>query len=355
MSLIVGLAYNLKTQGSSGQDEVEDEAADYDDPQTIQEIAGALESGGHRVIHLPYDAGLFGTLTRSRPDIVFNLAEGRGGRNRESIVPAILEYFDIPYTGSDPLTLGASLDKAWGKLLVAQAGVPTPRFFTVGPGQQLPEGFGGIEFPMFVKPNAEGSSKGIRFSSKVTSPGELVAMVGWVQRTYRQTALIEEYLPGREYSVGLLGNRARLTVLPTIAVRAGRDVPQAALGDDPSQEFIYSYEVKSRNMEAAECPALISEALEARMRALARRVWDVFECRDVARVDFKLDADGEPYFLEVNPLPSLSREWSFLALAGRALGLGYNELVLSILDEALIRCGFRRESEGGRWTPWRVA
>jgi D-alanine-D-alanine ligase len=355
MSLTVGLAYNLKTDCPSGRGEVEDEAADYDDPHTIREIAEALESGGHRVIHLPYDAGLFGALGRSRPDVVFNLAEGRGGRNRESIVPAILEYLGIPYTGSDPLTLGASLDKTWGKLLVAQAGLPTPRFFKVGPGKELPGDLAGIGFPMFVKPNAEGSSKGIRFSSKVTTLGELRAMVGWVHETYNQPALVEEYLPGHEFSVGLLGNGERLALLPVIAVKAGKDVPRVALGDDPSREFIYSFEVKSRNMEAAECPARIPDALTARMRDLARRVWDVFECRDVARVDFKLGDNGDPYFLEVNPLPSLSRESSFLALAGRAMGLGYNELILAILDEALIRSGFAREPESGRWSPWRAA
>ncbi len=354
MSLNVGLAYNLKTHCPWARGDVEDEAADYDDPQTIREIAQALESGGHRVVHLPYDAGLFAALDRFRPDVVFNLAEGWGDRNRESIVPALLEYLGIPYTGSDPLTLGAALDKSWAKTLAAQAGVPTARSLKVNPGDEVPADLGGIPFPMFVKPNAEGSSKGIRFASKVTSRRELETMVRWVHETYDQAALVEEYLPGREYSIGLLGNGHRLRTLPIVAVRPGAEVPAVALGADPDNEFIYSYEVKHLNLEAAECPAAIPRALANRIEDLARRVWHVFECRDVARVDFKLGSDGTPYFLEINPLPSLSREWSFLALEGRAMGLDYNALILSILDEALARYGAVKEAAGGRWATWRA-
>jgi len=356
MSLTVGLAYNLKTHCPWGRGDVEDEAADYDDPRTVGEIAEALETAGHEVVHLPYDAGLFAALERSRPDIVFNLAEGWGDRNRESIVPAMLEYLGVPYTGSDPLTLGATLDKYWAKSLAAQAGIPTARAFKVNPGQAVPGDLDGLSFPLFVKPNAEGSSKGIRFSSKVMSRQELEMMVKWVHETYREPALVEEYLPGREYSVGLLGNGHRLRTLPIVAVRPSEKVPRVALGDDPANEFIYSYEVKHLNLEAAECPAVIPEALDRRIVELARRVFFTFECRDVARVDFKLGPDGEPYFLEVNPLPSLSREESFLALEGRAAGLGYSELILAILDEALIRYGLGVETEDsqGRWAAWRV-
>jgi len=240
------------------------------------------------------------------------------------------------------------------ELLVAQAGLPTARFVKVAPGEELPAELSGLEFPLFVKPNAEGSSKGIRYSSKVTDRAGLEAMVRWVHDTYDQPALVEEYLPGREFSVGLLGNGPRLRTLPVVGVRPGRAVPAVALGDDPTSEFIYSYEAKSANMEEAECPADIPEALAAHLADLARRVWRVFECRDVARVDFKLDRAGTPHFLEVNPLPSLSREWSFLALEARAAGMDYQELILTILDEALIRCGFAREASDGRWAPWRA-
>ncbi len=354
MSLTVGLSYNLKTHCPWGRGNVEDEAADYDDPQTIGEIAEALESAGHRVVHLPYDAGLFATLDRSRPDVVFNLAEGWGDRNRESILPAILEYMGIPYTGSDPLTLGTALDKNWSKVLVAQAGIPTAKSFKVDPGTAVPADLRGIDYPIFVKPNAEGSSKGIRFSSKVTSFSELEARVKWVHETYDEPALVEEYLPGREFSIGLLGNGHRLRTLPIVSVRPGKDVPRVALGADPANEFIYSYEVKHLNMEAAECPADAPPALAKRIEDLAVRVFRVFECRDVSRVDFKLGADGEPYFLEINPLPSLSREDSFLALEGRVAGLDYDALILTILDEALVRYGLIQDTRSGRWATWRA-
>lgn len=350
MSLTVGLSYNLKTHCPWGQGNVEDEAADYDDPQTIREIAQALESDGHRVVHLPYDAGLFATLEQSKPDIVFNLAEGWGNRNRESIVPAMLEYLGVPYTGSDPLTLGCALDKTWAKLLAAQAGLSTARFFKVEPGEEVPADLGGVSFPMFVKPNAEGSSKGIRFSSKVTNRAELERMVRWVHETYGEAALVEEYLPGREFSVGLLGNGHRLRTLPIIGVRPSKAVPQVALGDDPDNEFIYSYEVKSANLEAAECPARIPDGLAHGIEDLALGVWHAFECRDVARVDVKLDAEGNPHFLEINPLPCLSRETSFLAEEARAAGLDYDALILTILDEALLRYGLVKEVADRGWT-----
>lgn len=352
MSLTVGLAYNLKTHCAWARGDVEDEAADYDDPQTIEEIAEALASGGHRVVRLPYEPGLFASLEHVRPDIVFNIAEGWGDRNRESLLPAMLEFLGIPYTGSDPLTLGVTLDKAWAKHLVERAGVPTAPYLKVLPGAIVPGDLGGLAFPMFVKPNAEGSSKGIRFSSKVTDREGLQAMVDWVHQTYRQPALVEEYLPGREFSVGLLGNGPTLRTLPVVGVRPGSGVPAVALGEDPHNEFIYSYEVKSANLEAAECPAAIGPELTLRLQDLARRVWLALECRDVARVDFKLDRHGDPLFLEVNPLPSLSREWSFLALEGRALGLNYADLILAILDEALVRYDFARNAIDGRWTPW---
>jgi D-alanine--D-alanine ligase len=354
MSLTVGLAYNLKTHCPWARGNVEDEAADYDDPQTIREIAEALSSGGHRVVDLPYDAGLFATLERSRPDVVFNLAEGWGDRNRESIVPAMLEYLRIPYTGSDPLTLGLALDKNWSKVLVAQAGLPTPGSFKIDPGAPIPAGLGGTEFPLFVKPNAEGSSKGIRFTSKVTDVSELQGMVNWVHETYGEPALVEEYLPGREYSIGLLGNGHRLRTLPIVAVRPGSDVPEVALGDNPESEFIYSYEVKHLNLEASECPAPITDDLSRRIEDLSVQIFRLFECRDVARVDWKLGSDGQPYFLEINPLPSLSREWSFLALAGRTVGLDYTQLIQAILNEALIRYGITQDIASGRWATWRA-
>lgn len=361
MSLTVGLTYNLKTHCPWGRGEVEDEAADYDDPQTVEELAGALKSGGHRVVHLPYEAGLFDAINKARPDIVFNIAEGWGDRNRESIVPAFLEFLGIPYTGSDALTLGSGLDKNWAKRLVGLAGIPTPRWFSVPPGAGLPPQYAGLTFPMFVKPNAEGSSKGIRYTSKVSDRTELLRLVRWVHETYAEPALVEEYLPGREFSIGLVGNGHRLRTLPIVAVLPGKDVPAEALGDNPETEFIYSYEPKSANMEAAQCPAPISEDLESRIEDLAFRVWDAFECRDVARADFKLDATGEPHFLEINPLPCLSRETSFLALEGRAAGMTYGDLILTILDEALIRCGLAPDTEtaaeacGGRWAEWRAA
>lgn len=356
--LIVGLAYNLKRHCPDAGGMVEDAAAEYESEETVAGIAGAIEDLGHQVVHLPYRPSFPQDVLKARPDIVFNIAEGWQGRNREALIPAILEFYHIPYTGSDPLTLAATLDKAVAKMMVAAAGIRTPAFLKVESPVQCQKAH--VRYPVFVKPCCEGSSKGIRFSSLARNRRELLEKVAWVTHTYGQAALVEEFLPGREFTVGIIGNE-ELTVLPIMEVVPG---PELATGGEQlftggeedsasgagesalastgaGTEFIYSYEVKSGNLERFLCPAPLEPGLEAAIRHLAVRAYRVLECRDLARVDIRLDKTGRPNFLEVNPLPGLSAV-SLFPLQARAAGMSFRDLVGGILDASLRRLGLGR-------------
>ncbi len=326
-SIRVGLSFNLR--GSGGRDGPEDLEAEYDAWSTVSAIAEALSFGGASTVHLlPVEGDLPRLLERTRPDIVFNIAEGQAGRSREMLVPALLEMMGIPYTGSDPVALGVAMDKALAKAVAVAAGVPTAPW-QVASHPDDPAALGRwSSFPAFVKPLAEGSSKGVRASSRVHDSQELARQVHWVLTTYRQPALVEAYLPGREFSVGLLGNGA-IEVLPVLEVRPTRPV-----GD--ISEFVYCYHTKSGNLETFLCPAPIDPELRRDLQAYSEAIFQALGLRDVARVDFRLDADGVPHFLEVNPLPGLSPA-SLLTAQAQAAGLTLPDLVAGILLAAINR------------------
>jgi D-alanine-D-alanine ligase len=268
-------------------------------------------------------------LSAPRPDLVFNYAEGEGiGRTREARVPAVLEMLQIPYTGSDPLTLAATLDKDCAKRLVAACGVATPAWalFT-GDYEVVEERLAGLPFPVIAKPAYEGSSKGVLATSLVCRPAELADTLRRLFEAYRQPILVEEFIDGDELTVGLVGNG------PPEVLGIMRVVPRQT--DAP---FIYSLEVK-RDWErrvSYECPARISAADEDAVRSAALACWDALGCRDVSRADFRLRG-GVPYFLEINPLPGLSPVSGDLVLIAQAVGVEYRGLIARILDAALAR------------------
>ncbi len=325
MGLVVGLAYNLKKDCPRSEMVVEDADAEFEEQATVDRIARALMAAGHRVVRMAYGPAFLARAQRDQVDIVFNIAEGWNGRCREAIVPAILESLGVPYTGSDPLTLAVCLDKAVTKAIVSSYGVPTPRFAKV----ETPDDLKAIdlEFPLFVKPAYEGSSKGVRSSSKVRDREELARMVSWITGSYRQPALVEEFLPGREFSVGLLGN-ATIQTFPIMEVRPVADVSL--------ESFVYCYNTKHNNLERFLCPAPIPDELAARIRDVALRAYRVLECRDLARVDVRLDRDGNPHFVEINPLPGMSTV-SLYPIMAMAAGLSFEDLVLKILEAAAAR------------------
>lgn len=326
----IGITYNLKKDFSRQDDQPIDLFEEFDAEETIDAIREVLEKDGHEVIPLGGDPGLIDRLRNSPVDIVFNIAEGIGGRNREAYIPALLEFLNIPYTGSDPLTLSLTLDKSMAKRVVMAEGVPTPRFKKIEKIEEL-KGLN-LSYPLFVKLCYEGSSKGVRLDSKVLNFSSLKEKVQWLLMTYGPPVLVEEFVCGPEFTVGILGNSE-----PAIL-----GVMQIEIRGVPPGEAIYSLEVKRDWEERVRyhCPPLIPEDLRRRIEEVALRAYRALECRDVSRVDIRVGEDGTPYFLEINPLPGLSPVYGDLPIMARRMGWDYSELILSIFNHALKRYGF---------------
>jgi D-alanine-D-alanine ligase len=322
-ALKVGLTFNLRRKKAEG---TEDAEAEFDTPETIGALEQAIASFGHEVVRLEATPELPAILPASGVDVVFNLAEGIAGHAREAQVPALLELLGIPYTGSDPTALSLALDKALAKRVVAQAGLPTAPFMLMSTGKEklVKE----LTFPAIAKPNAEGSSKGIGGSSVVHDEGELRERVKEMVVRYRQPILVESFLPGREFTVALLGER-RPKVLPPLEVLFAEDA-----GPLP----IYSFESKFASKGVSfEVPAKVEPALGKEIARVAKGVFSVLGCRDVARVDLRLDAQGRVCFIEVNPLPGLAPGFSDYCVIAQAAGMDYRSLVGEILAPAIRR------------------
>ena len=324
--LRVGFTFNVK-RVKPALDGTRDEEAEYDSPKTIQAVREAIVAAGHEVIDLEATADLPSLIETMKPDLVFNMAEGIKGRNRESQVPALLELLDIPYSGSDPAALNIALDKALAKKIVRQHGILTPNFFTMTTGKErLPKD---LRFPVIVKPVAEGSSKGVHATSVVENEAELRSAAQAMIAKYDQPALVEDYIGGREFTVGMLGER-RPKVLPPMEV---------VFLDSAQNRPVYSFEFKqdwSSKIRYDVPPLLEAGQLKALERA-ARECFIALGCRDVARVDFRMDEQGKIYFLECNPLPGLTPGWSDLVLIAKAAGIEYNPLISEILSGAIRR------------------
>jgi D-alanine-D-alanine ligase len=333
--LKVGFAYNVKRIKPTA-DAQEDSEAEYDSPSTLQAIREAIASWGHEVVDLEANQDLPTVLAATPIDLVFNIAEGFKGRNRESQVPALLELLDIPYTGSDPATLAIALDKALAKRIVRQHGIHTPNFqiFTTGK-ERLNRDF--TEFPLMVKPVAEGSSKGVVSKSVVQDEAELREVVRELVSKYQQPALVEEYIRGREFTVGLLGER-RPKVLPPM------EIVFLEVGD-PNPVYSFQHKLEWNDRIRYDVPAPLDPTPLEKLRTAARAAFMALGCRDVARIDFRMDARGRFYFLECNPLPGLTPGWSDLVLIAQGAGMDYRALIGEILSGAIRRY---KERERGR-------
>jgi D-alanine-D-alanine ligase len=333
-SLRVGLAFNMKRIDSAGGD---DREAEYDAPATIQAITRAVESHGHTVVPLEATQEFPRALMASNVDVVFNIAEGMSGRNREAQVPSLCELRGIPYTGSDSATLSLCLDKALAKRLLAD--VDTPAFQLLVTGREKLRSF---RYPVIVKPNAEGTSKGIGPKSVCDDEARLREVARELIERYGQPALVEEYVVGRELTVGLLGER-RPRVLPPM------EVVFLTQKDRP----VYDYESKQdwQKHVRYECPAhLTKEELRAVERA-CRTTFMTLGCRDVARVDLRLTAEGRVYVLEVNPLPGLTPDYSDLCLIANGAKIDYRTLIGEILSGAIKRWQNRQRIDRFEETP----
>jgi D-alanine-D-alanine ligase len=322
--LSVGITFNIRRIDPRSGD---DREAEFDKPTTIVAIADAIRELGHEVELLEARPELVRSIDPEAIDVVFNIAEGLRGRNREAQVPALLELLDIPYTGSDPAALCLTLDKGLAKRLAAAAGVPTPVAHVVGPHDRIPED---LRYPVILKPNAEGSSKGIERASVVTSESELASALLAFHRRQHGLALVEEYLTGREFTVGIVG-------CPPRALTPMEIVFDEQAG--PYPVYTFGHKIETETGVSFACPADIDTELDEALRTTALEVFDALGCRDVARIDLRLDDAGVPNFIECNPLPGLTPGFSDLCVIAERSGISYAALVAEILGCAIARIG----------------
>ncbi len=336
----VGLTYNLKRgepeEGQEPPSSSREAQAEWDEPETVHAVIDAIRER-HEVLPIDAAEDPYNALREARPDIVFNMAEGTFGPCREGHIPSILEFLNIPYTASDPLTLSVCLDKSRAKEILAYHALPTARFRVVS---SVEPSFNTLHFPLMVKPLFEGSSMGIRNDSVVQTHQELHAKVEWVVRRFHQPAIVEEFLSGREFTVAILGNGVEARALPMVEVR----FDSLPAGVNP----IYSYEAKwvwdqsSKPLEIFSCPAKIDEKLRAAIERMCLEAYRILRCRDWCRIDVRLDSANRPHILELNPLPGIlprPEDNSCFPKAARAAGMSYNQLINEVLDIACRRYG----------------
>ncbi len=324
----IGMTYNLKSDWKITDGDMPDGNAEFDSPQTIDDLARIFESFGHTVIKIGNVQKLLAQINTLDVDIVFNIHEGTGDRNRESQVPIILDLYKIPFTGSDALTLGITLDKMVAKKCFIADGVPTPRFFVAYNTQNL-EKLNTIGFPLIVKTMWEGTSKGLSENSLVHDYTALARQVALIVEKYKQPALVEEFISGTEFTIGVIGNENPVA-MPVAQVCIGGNTD---LGD-----HFYTFELTQGNEVRYVCPAQISSELTKKMQAISVAAYQSVGCRDYGRVDFRVDQKGNPYVLEINPLPSLDRKDVF-NLFPKVLGTTFEDTINHILNLALKRYG----------------
>lgn len=313
--------------------------AEWDEPETIEAVAAALEGVGE-VIRLEADKNFPRRVMEAKPDFVFNIAEGLYGVNRESHVPSICEFLGIPYHASDPLSLALTLHKGRAKEIMAYYGVPTAPFVVANTRADARNV--NLPFPLFAKPAMEGSGKGITEKSLCTNRAKLVQEVGDLLDTYQEPVLIESWLPGQEFTVPIMGNGKEARCLPLVGMR-WEALP---LGAKP----IYGYEAKwlwdtpEHPLDLFECPADVSKELARDVRSAAISAYRVLGCRDWCRVDVRCDAAGRPMVVELNPLPGIlpnPQDNSCFPKAARAAGMSYDGLIQTVADIAWRRISGR--------------
>ncbi len=325
--LVIGLTYDLKTDCELKPGEPADKYAEFDKEETIAVIENALKEGGNQVVRIGNGKKLlkFLVVKKGEVDIIFNIAEGINTRSREAQVPAILDMLEIPYVGSDPLTQALTLDKLMAKKIIAYHGLPTPEFILVNKMSDLKKF--NLSFPVIAKLRYEGTSKGLDKGAKANNFGEMKKRVRWALETYHQPVLVEEFIQGKEFTIGLIGNE-KPEVLPAVQIAINGKLD---LGED---FYIHSL-VESTGVDYI-CPAKIKSNLKKKISELAGQCYQVLECRDFGRIDIRCDEKDNPYFLECNPLPSLAMVdiWPIVA---RQNGLTYNQIINKILTYAVTR------------------
>lgn len=333
----IGITYNLSTEVAAAEGIPSDRADEFDSLETVQDIERGIIAAGHEPVRLGFGLDAIARLKRQRVDLVFNIAEGLYGRARESQMPAILDMMGIPYTFSDTLALSLALDKTITKQVLMQHGINTPAFWSVDNPVQVETIIqtNALKYPLFVKPSREGSSMGINDNSRVTCDDELRNQVGALLAAYPGSSiLIEEFLPGREVTVGVIGNREP-EVLGVMSFK---------LLGGAEKYFFYTPEIKHHweKYIVPECPADLTADEYQKVRDLAVGVFKALHCRDCARIDMRFDANGEPSFIEINPLAGLSKGKSDIPVMAELMGLSYEDLIGHIIQAAVERIDAER-------------
>jgi D-alanine-D-alanine ligase len=313
---------------------IDDTFAEWDSMETIDAVKNALELGGHDATLVEADENAYEKLKDLKPEFVFNVAEGYYGASRESQIPAMLEMLNIPFTGSDSITIGICHDKSRCKEILSYYKITNSKFFI----SNIQFDNNNLEFPKFVKPLHEGSSKGIYNSSLANNLNELNSEIARIKECYNQPALIEDFISGKEFTVAMLGNGENVRTLPIVEVNLDF-VPDGF-------NKIYSYEVKwffdtrENQLDIFTCPAKISKELYRQIEKVCKDAYKVLRIRDWARIDVRLDKNNIPNIIEINPLPGIlpdPRDNSCYPKAAKHAGMDYNAMINAVLNEAVNR------------------
>ncbi|MDA8091303.1 MAG: ATP-grasp domain-containing protein [Nitrospiraceae bacterium] len=327
----VGLIYDLRKEyvemGFS-----EEETAEFDSEETIGALSETIAGLGHEVCRIGHIYELSRRLALGeRWDLAFNVAEGLYGRNREAQVPALLEAFNIPYTLSDPLTLALALDKIMAKKILREGGIPTPDFFSISSLEEAKElQTAPLPFPIFLKPAYEGTGKGITSASIVHHPANFRNQAKRLLIKYNQPVLAEAYLPGHEFTVGILGTGAKARAIGVLEVKLLKN----------AEPGVYSYANKELCEERVKYTLTKNKKIAAEASELALKAYNALGCRDAGRIDLKADMEDKLYVLEANPLAGLHPSHSDLPILCSQAGMKYEELIKNIMDSALERPAF---------------
>jgi len=323
--MIIGLTYDLRSDYAKlgyGEEDI----AEFDSEETISALEDTIKSLGYKTARIGNVFSLCKKLAAGEKwDLVFNIAEGLTGRSREAQVPALLEAYNIAYTMSDPLVCALTLDKAMTKQVLLAAGLATPKFAVVESAKDI-AGVS-LKYPLFAKPLAEGTGKGIDQNSKIENPQQLRKICEQLLKQFSQPVLVEEFLSGREFTTAILGNGKDAYVLGTMEVK----MRQQSSGN------IYSYDAKERCEQLIDYVPFNEKPLADKIAAFALESYKVLQCRDTGRVDIRCDANGQPCFIEINPLPGLHPTHSDLPMIATQQGMSYKELIGSIINSALKR------------------
>lgn len=324
------IALILNTRIHESEFEIE-----YDPPHTIDLIKEGIEDTGHEYMFIEADENFVENMKYLNPDLVFNRAEGLRGESRESHVPAVLEMLNIPYIGSNVLTTAVSLNKSCAKKILSYHGLPTPQFKTISQIGKIETLI--MNYPLILKPNEEGSSMGINEDNVVYNKENLKNKISMMLKEYDQRILIEEFIEGREFSVGLLGNGNKDPEMLSIL-----EIDFSLLPDDVANVFGQRAKTRYDSLDHYICPAEIPKNLEQELSDLSLKIWNYLDIKDFARIDFRMNEKGEIFFLEVNPLPGMdfdlkANDFSFYPLMAFRSGYTYNDLIHRILLSACLR------------------